>query len=101
MNMRHVGAAVLLLVLAGATRADEASTVAALEKLGAGIERDDTKPGKPVIGVNLRRTQVTDAGLKELKELKHLSGLYLSGTHLTAEGLKELKAALPKCQITP
>jgi hypothetical protein len=43
---------------------------------------------------------VTDAGLKELKELKQLSRLELSGTKVTDAGIKELKRALPKCEIT-
>src|SRR5205814_4627388 len=47
-------------------RADEASAVKAVEKLGGKITRDDKLPGKPVIGVNLTGTKVTDAGLKEL-----------------------------------
>jgi internalin A len=45
-------------------------------------------------------TQVTDAGLKELKELKQLTELHLQRTKLTDAGVKELKEALPKCKIT-
>jgi hypothetical protein len=43
---------------------------------------------------------VTDAGLKELKELKQLTTLDLEGTQVTDAGLKELKEALPKCKIS-
>jgi repressor of nif and glnA expression len=36
-------------------------------------------------------TQVTDTGLKELKDLKNLTGLRLANTKVTDVGLKELK----------
>ena len=43
--------------------------------------------------------KVTDAGLKELKELKSLRELTLFMTKVTDAGVKELKAALPKLNI--
>ena len=43
-----------------------------------------------LFGLNLRYTQVTDAGLKELAGLKSLHTLGLSGTQVTDAGLKEL-----------
>jgi len=42
---------------------------------------------------------VTDAGLKELSDLKQLTFLQLGETKVTAAGVKELQAALPHCQI--
>jgi hypothetical protein len=42
-------------------------------------------------GLDLARMQVTDAGLKELKDFKSLIYLDLSGTQVTDTGLKELK----------
>src|SRR5712691_11471173 len=75
-----VGAVMLLTCLSGAARADEASAVKAIENLGGKVTRDDKLPGKPVIGVNLGGTKVTDAGLKELKDLKHLTSLNLGWT---------------------
>ena len=69
MRTMLVGAVILLACLSGAARADEASAVNAVEKLGGTVTRDDKLPGKPVIGVNLNNTRVTDAGLKELKDL--------------------------------
>jgi hypothetical protein len=56
---------------------------------------------KKLTWLQLGSTQVTEAGLKELKELKNLSWLYLGGTPVTDAGLKELKEALPKCAISP
>ncbi len=56
--------------------------------------------------LNLSATKMTDAGMKEIKELKNLIYLSLNGTgdlsrdaNVTAAGLKELQEALPKCQI--
>src|ERR1700704_2784555 len=70
----------LLACLSGAAWADEASAVKAVEKLGGKVTRDDKLPGKPVIAVNLAGTQVTDASLKELKDLKQLTSLNLNAT---------------------
>src|SRR5438309_8637075 len=91
MRTMLVGAVMLLAFLSGAARADEASAVKAVEKLGGTVTRDDKLPGKPVIGVNLAGTQVTDAGLKELKDLKQLTTLYLNNTTVTDAVGKELK----------
>src|SRR5438128_612670 len=72
-------------------RADEASAVKAVEKLGGKVTRDDKLPGKPVIGVHLHEIGVTDAALKELADLKQLTTLRLHATQVTDAGLKELK----------
>ena len=91
MNSPWYGSMVLVwLILTGVTRADEASSVAALAKLGAGIQRNEKQPGKPVVAVDLRGTEVTDAGLKDLAPLTHLQKLDLSVTKVTDAGLKEL-----------
>ena len=44
-------------------------------------------------------TQVTDAGLKELKDLENLTSLNLPAA-VTDAGLKKLKGALPNCRIS-
>ena len=85
-----VAAVILLACLSGAVRADEASAVKAIEKLGGKVTRDDKLPGKPVIGVHLHEIGVTDAALKELKDLKQLTWLSLTVTQVTDAGLKEL-----------
>jgi hypothetical protein len=69
----------------------EVAAVEAIEMLGGQVTRDDKQPGKPVVAVVFRHSQVTDAGLKQLKELKSLQALDLSGTKVTDAGLKELK----------
>src|SRR5262245_57867784 len=88
-----VGTAVVLglLVLAGTVRADEAAAVKAIEKMGGKVTRDDKRPGKPVLGVDLSQKQITDAGLKLLKEFKTLQMLNIRSTAVTDAGLKELK----------
>src|SRR5437899_2450557 len=88
--LAYVCVVALLACLSGAARADEATAVKAVENLGGKVTRDDKRPGKPVIGVNLNSTGVTDAGLKELKDLKQLTSLDLTGTGVTGAGLKEL-----------
>ena len=92
---------VCMACLSGAARADEASAVKAVEKLGGKVTRDDKLPGKPVIGVNLTHAGVTDAGLKELKDLKKLTSLNLPNTdQVTDDGVADLQKALPGCKIT-
>ena len=51
------------------------------------------------MSLNLYGTAVTDAGLEQLKGLKHLRSLYLWQTKVTPEGVKALQAALPGCDI--
>src|SRR5262249_12037426 len=80
-----------LLILAVTARADEAATVKAIEKLGGTVTRGDEIAGKPVVDVNLDSTEVTDADLKGLKELKALQTLVLRRTKVTDTGMKELK----------
>jgi len=80
-----------LLVLTLTGRADEAAAVKMIEKLGGRVKVDTKRPGKPVVGVDLDRTKVTDADLKELKELKSWRKLDLTNTKVTDAGVKELK----------
>jgi hypothetical protein len=89
------GAALLLALAPWATvcaRADEAEdhAVKAIEKLNGRITRDQKAKGKPIIGVYLSGTDVTDGELKELAGLKQLQNLKLYGTKVTDAGLKEL-----------
>ncbi len=93
----------------------EQQAIQALKEKGARIKFDESKPGKPVVGIgfgiattdadlkhlkefkglewlNLGETQVTDAGLKELKDLRSLQVLFLYHTQITGAGLKEFKS---------
>jgi hypothetical protein len=51
------------------------------------------------MALDLSDTQVTDAGLKELKELKNLRSLDLFNTRVTDAGAAVLQNALPKLKI--
>ena len=68
----------------------EEKAIAAIEKLGGRIERDDKKPGNPVRSVSFWGTQLTDAGLKELQPFKELTSLNLYETKITDAGLKDV-----------
>ena len=102
---RSLTGAALLLALAPWTavciRADEAEdkAVKAIQELGGRITRDKTAKGKPIVGVDLGYTKVTNAGLKHLSGLKNLRGLALIGTKVTGKGKADLKKALPKLKI--
>jgi hypothetical protein len=51
-----------------------------------------------VTTLNLRKTQTTDAGLKEVVKLQQLTMFYLP-EQITYAGVAELKKVLPKCRI--
>src|ERR1700686_4608064 len=101
MRLRRYGwLAAVPLLLASGVHADEERAVAALQKAGATITRDDKLPGRPVVGVKFvgwlasilfNRPRVTDASLKDLKGLPQLRELNLAETQVTDVGLKELK----------
>jgi hypothetical protein len=52
-----------------------------------------------VTHLRLFRSDITDAGLKELAKLQKLEWLSLDDTKVTEAGVAELKKALPNCQI--
>lgn len=68
---------------------DEQRAVAAIKKLG-GVVTVDPKSGR-VVEVDFASPELTDEGLKPLKELKGLQGLDLGGTRVTDAGLQHLK----------
>jgi hypothetical protein len=47
----------------------------------------------------LDNTEVTDAGIAQLKGMTGLKNLMVSGTHVTQTGVAELNRALPKLSI--
>jgi ABC-type proline/glycine betaine transport system substrate-binding protein len=49
--------------------------------------------------LNLYNTQVSDAGLDQLKTLTNLSHLYLWGSKATADGAEKLRKLLPEASI--
>ena len=72
-------------------KAVEDKVVEAITALGGTVTRDEHAAGRPVIGVSLEHTGVTNEGLKELKELKHLQSLNLNRCYrITDPALKEI-----------
>jgi hypothetical protein len=49
--------------------------------------------------LNLRKTRVTDAGLRELGGLEQLKTLTIWETQVTEEGIKRLECTLPRLEI--
>jgi hypothetical protein len=60
------------------------------ERLGAVVERDDGRPGNPVVGLNFSGP-VSDSDLELLQALPGLRKLSLQGAKITDQGLTHLK----------
>jgi len=123
MHVLNLSLAVAVPARAAEPNPQAAKAVAEIEKLGGRVTIDENSPDKPVIGVDLEHTRVTDAGLEHLKGLtklqtldlqgtsvtdaglEHLKGLVrlkeldLSRSKVTAEGVKRLRQRLPNCEI--
>lgn len=54
---------------------------------------------KASFGLYLSKTELMDAGLKELASLKNLGSLCLCETMVTVDAVEALRKALPKCFI--
>jgi len=80
-----------VLCWAAEPNADQAKAIAEIKKLGDKITVDKYNADKPVSGVDLRLTKITDAGLEHLKRLTQLQSLNLTGTQITDVGLVYLK----------
>ena len=72
------------------------AVIAEIEKLGG---RCEFGKEKCVIKVFLSKTEVTDAGLEHIKGLTKLEMLDLRKTRVTDEGVKRLEEGLPDCLI--
>src|SRR5437762_3285128 len=62
------------ILLVGAVRADEETAIKELQKLGAMVNRDNTKPDKPIVAVFVG-DKLTDKETRYLKELPSLNNL--------------------------
>jgi hypothetical protein len=82
--------ALVFLAATGSSSGDEGHALATLGRLGAKVTRDEQRPGKPVVLVDSRSSDLTDADLKNLKSLQGLRTLRLDFSKVTDAGLKEL-----------
>src|SRR4051794_13254021 len=78
-------ATILLLFLCGLGRADEASAIAAITKLGGRVIQNG-------IAVDFRHSKVNDEGLKHLLDLKNLHTLHLGAADITDVGMPTIGA---------
>ena len=65
--------------------------VALVERLGGQIERDEKAPGRPVVGIRLATTRISDDQLGELRGLSSLRSLDLTQTRISDAGLAQLR----------
>src|SRR5262245_5763093 len=82
--------AVVLLSPCPPSRAQDAKgALAAVQRLGATVLRDEQDPGRPIIGVVfMSQKPVTDADLRQLRAFPKLRTLALGGSEkVTAKGL--------------
>ena len=80
---------------------EQAVAIAEIEALGGTVEFDEMYPGRPGIQVSFNFSQVTDAGPGLLRELPRLRGLDLKGTQVTDAGVEEMQRRLPNTSIYP
>ena len=95
-----------------------------VQRLGGRLERDENRPGKPIVDIdlqdrdlddsglvrftgltelqelNLRGTLITDAGLVHLRGLRSLESLNLSETRITDAGLQQLATLEKLSELT-
>lgn len=53
-----------------------------------------------VCGRHDRKNEITDAGLKQLENLKHLKRLGIQNTYVTPEAIQSFKKAVPGCKVS-
>jgi hypothetical protein len=97
--------------VAGWMKVDESGLLKFIEKPEAGAIpafrfakwKDGVVPKLPVpessFGIDLSKTDVDDAGLKEMSKLKTLTSLTLCETKVTDAAVEALRKLLPKCFI--
>jgi Leucine-rich repeat (LRR) protein len=93
------------LVVHSVVCADDDSAIRELIKAGATVERDESKPDKPVRLVSWNLLEVTDDGLRALKEIEQLPAVELVGggdTTLTPSVMRALqrKRSLKRLSIS-
>jgi Leucine Rich repeat len=88
---RILPVALALILVAAPVRAEDEAAIAAVQKAGGKIERDDKAPDKPVRVVNLGVTAADDAALASIKGFSKIEKLTLNNTKITDAGLDNVK----------
>src|SRR5204863_2995101 len=65
--------------------------VALIERLGGQTRREENAPGRPVIGIRLATTRISDDQLGELRNLTSLRSLDLTQTRISDSGMARLR----------
>src|SRR6516165_3603211 len=73
---------------AGDDRAERA--VAAIEKVGGTVQRDESRPGSPVDFVNFSNSRLTDSVMLHLKALPGIRELSVNNAPVTDAGIANL-----------
>src|SRR5262245_28198601 len=68
--------------------ADPPDPIARVEQLGGTVEKDNRRPGMPVVAIDFGGCAITDRDLRILRHFPELRRLSLSNTPVTDEGLK-------------
>ena len=76
----------------------QAGAIAEIQRLGGKVTVDEKSPDKPVIGVSLRHSEVTDAGLEVPQRIASTPMPDMDHTQVTDAGLASL-AGLTNLQL--
>ena len=66
--------------------------IAMIRQRGGDVRIDERSPGRPIVGVSLDKSNLTDSWLAHLKRFTKLQSLALSRTNVSDAGLVHLKA---------
>ena len=80
-----VPCAVATAATAGDDRAERA--VAAIEKVGGTVQRDESRPGSPVYAVDFYNSRLTDSVMSHLRALPEIREFHVSNAPITDAGI--------------
>lgn len=94
MNRSIVSATVVGCLVWSQVWADDSAAIKTLEKGGAIVKRDESVAGKPVLSVTYNLLDVTETGIRALKEIEELPTIEFAGagnTEITPATLRALQ----------
>ena len=99
MNHKTLVSAMAWFLITTFASANDEAAILALMTAGASVERDESKPEKPVTLVSYNLRQVTDQGIQALKEIQQLPAIEFVGSGDTAIGVSTLRALQGKTSL--